>query len=216
MQPPGTRSSLDLCFYSIETVSLIQTGLCNMGALILRLLPTPFPETLPSWAFLEGQFSYPFLWRRITTSRWPYHYRCDLAPPSSEVYTFSNKSLTKAPLYTWNFHKTSAKPHPFTLAWLPTTHVSFKLETLTLLFSDFNGFTCNQTTLFWASLVAQLVKNLPAMRETWVWSLGWEDPTEKGAATHHSSILAGEFHELYGPWGRRVRQDRATFTFTQL
>ena len=40
----------------------------------------------------------------------------------------------------------------------------------------------------WASLVAQLVKNLPAMRETWVWSLGWEDPLEKGKATH-SSIL---------------------------
>ena len=41
----------------------------------------------------------------------------------------------------------------------------------------------------WASLVAQLVKNLPAMRETWVRSLGWEDPLEKGKATH-SSILA--------------------------
>ena len=41
----------------------------------------------------------------------------------------------------------------------------------------------------WASLVAQLVKNLPAMRETWVWSLDWEDPLEKGKATH-SSILA--------------------------
>jgi len=40
-----------------------------------------------------------------------------------------------------------------------------------------------------ASLVAQLVKNLPAMRETWVQSLGWEDPLEKGKATH-SSILA--------------------------
>ena len=40
-----------------------------------------------------------------------------------------------------------------------------------------------------ASLVAQLVKNLPAMQETWVWSLGWEDPLEKGMATH-SSILA--------------------------
>ena len=39
------------------------------------------------------------------------------------------------------------------------------------------------------SLVAQLVKNLPAMRETWVLSLGWEDPLEKGKATH-SSILA--------------------------
>ena len=41
----------------------------------------------------------------------------------------------------------------------------------------------------WASLVAQIVKNLPAMRETWVWSLGWEDPLEEGMATH-SSILA--------------------------
>ena len=40
-----------------------------------------------------------------------------------------------------------------------------------------------------ASLVAQLVKNLPAMRETWVGSLGWEDPLEKGKVTH-SSILA--------------------------
>ena len=40
----------------------------------------------------------------------------------------------------------------------------------------------------WASLVAQLVKNPLAMRETWVQSLGWEDPLEKGKATH-SSIL---------------------------
>ena len=41
----------------------------------------------------------------------------------------------------------------------------------------------------WASLVAQLVKNPPAMQETWVRSLGREDPSEKGRATH-SSILA--------------------------
>ena len=41
----------------------------------------------------------------------------------------------------------------------------------------------------WASLVAQLVKNPPAMQETWVSSLGWDDPLEKGMATH-SSILA--------------------------
>ena len=40
-----------------------------------------------------------------------------------------------------------------------------------------------------ASLVAQLVKTPPAMREIWVQSLGWEDPLEKGKATH-SSILA--------------------------
>ena len=42
---------------------------------------------------------------------------------------------------------------------------------------------------FWASLVAQLVKDLPAMWQTLVRSLGWEDPLEKGEATH-SSILA--------------------------
>ena len=41
----------------------------------------------------------------------------------------------------------------------------------------------------WASLVVQLVKNPLAMWETWVRSLGWEDPVEKGNATH-SSILA--------------------------
>ena len=41
---------------------------------------------------------------------------------------------------------------------------------------------------FCASLVVQLVKNLPAMQETWVRSLGWEDPVEKGKRTH-SSIL---------------------------
>ena len=41
----------------------------------------------------------------------------------------------------------------------------------------------------WVFLIAQLVKNLPAMQETWVQSLGWEDLLEKGKATH-SSILA--------------------------
>ena len=41
----------------------------------------------------------------------------------------------------------------------------------------------------WASQVAQTVKNLPSVRETWVWSLGWEDLLQKGMATH-TSILA--------------------------
>ena len=39
------------------------------------------------------------------------------------------------------------------------------------------------------ALVAQTVKNLPAVQETWIWSLGWEEPLEKGRATY-SSILA--------------------------
>ena len=54
----------------------------------------------------------------------------------------------------------------------------------------------------WASFVAQLVKNLLAMQKTWVRSLGWEDPLEKGKATH-SSILARRIHGLYSPWGRK-------------
>ena len=41
----------------------------------------------------------------------------------------------------------------------------------------------------WASLVAQLIKNPPAIQETWVQSLGWEEPLEKGKATY-SNILA--------------------------
>ena len=48
--------------------------------------------------------------------------------------------------------------------------------------------------LFWASMAAQMVKNLPAMQETQVRSLGWEDPLEKGMATH-SSILSWKI-----PW----------------
>ena len=57
-----------------------------------------------------------------------------------------------------------------------------------------------------ASLVAQLVKNPPAMQETWVKFLGWEDPLEEGVATH-SSILAWRIphgqKSLMGctPWG---------------
>ena len=40
----------------------------------------------------------------------------------------------------------------------------------------------------WASLVAQLVKNPPAIQEIWARSLGWEDPLEKGKATHSSTV----------------------------
>ena len=42
--------------------------------------------------------------------------------------------------------------------------------------------------LYWASLVAQTVKNPPAMRETWVRSLGWEDPLEEGMEIHSRNL----------------------------
>ena len=55
----------------------------------------------------------------------------------------------------------------------------------------------------WASLVAQLVKNLSAMQETWVRTLGWEDTLEKEKATH-SGILAWRIPcSPWGPWGHK-------------
>ena len=51
----------------------------------------------------------------------------------------------------------------------------------------------------WASLVAQLVENLPVMLKTWVRSLGWEDPLEEGMATH-SSVLAWRIPMDRGAW----------------
>ena len=68
----------------------------------------------------------------------------------------------------------------------------------------------------WVSLLAQLVKNLPVVWESWVWSLGWEDPLERGKDTH-SSILAWRI-----PWTpksmglQRIRYDWATFAFKKL
>ena len=50
-----------------------------------------------------------------------------------------------------------------------------------------------------ASLVAQMIKNLPAMQETWVLSLGWEDPLAKGIAAH-SSTLAWRVPVGRGAW----------------
>ena len=54
----------------------------------------------------------------------------------------------------------------------------------------------------WASLVAQLVKNPPAMRETWVWSLGWKIPWRRERLPT-PVFWPGESHGLYRPWGHK-------------
>ena len=56
----------------------------------------------------------------------------------------------------------------------------------------------------WASLVALLVKNLPSMQETWVWSLGWKDPLEEGMAPH-ISVLAWRIPWTEEPGGLETR-----------
>ena len=57
----------------------------------------------------------------------------------------------------------------------------------------------------WASVVAQMIKNLPATWETWVQSLGWEDPLKEGMATH-SSILAWRIPTDRGAWQATVHR----------
>ena len=77
--------------------------------------------------------------------------------------------------------------------WLLPLPPPFPLPTPPLSLFPFLPFIIDELSLFTSinqtSLVVQMVKNIPVMQESWVWSLGWEDPLEKEMATH-SSILA--------------------------
>ena len=68
---------------------------------------------------------------------------------------------------------------------------------------------CYPLQYTWASLVAQLVKNPPAMRETWFQSLGWEDsPGDLLTERLPTPVFwPGEFHGLYSPWGQKESDD---------
>ena len=71
-----------------------------------------------------------------------------------------------------------------------------------------------------ASLVAQTVKHLPEMQETWVPSLGWEDPLEEGMATHSSNSCLENPHGQrslagYSPWGREESDTTERLTTAQ-
>ena len=78
--------------------------------------------------------------------------------------------------------KEHSGPISFRMDWLDLLVVQGTLKSLLQHHSS-------KASILWHSCMAQLVKNPPAMWETWVQSLGWEDPLEKGKATH-SSILA--------------------------
>ena len=66
-----------------------------------------------------------------------------------------------------------------------------------------------------ASLVAQLVKTLPAMWENWVQSLGWEDPLEKEWLPT-PAFCAEQFHGLHSPWGTKSQTRLNDLHFTSL
>ena len=89
----------------------------------------------------------------------------------------------------------------------------------TSLLLPLNFFCCWCPLYLWAFLVAQMINNQPAMRETWVQSLGWEDPLEKVMATHSSILACRTCHGQsslvgYSPKRlQRVRHDRALSTW---
>ena len=69
----------------------------------------------------------------------------------------------------------------------------------------------------WASLGAQTVKNLPAMQETRVQSLGWEDPLEKNANPLQYSDLENSMERGYNPWGcKELDTTELTLNYSQL
>ena len=92
-------------------------------------------------------------------------------------------------------------------------HKPWTLPTIDQHLILFHVYFCLKTP--YSSLVAQWVKTLPTMQETWIWFLGWEDLLEKGKATH-SVFLLGEFcgqRSLAGPWVCKESEDSVTFTF---
>ena len=83
-------------------------------------------------------------------------------------------------------------------AWRAAGHGVAKSQTWLRDWTELNW--PNQVSLL--TLLAQLVKKLPAMQETWVQSLGWEDPLEKKRLPT-PVFWPGEFHGLYNSWGRK-------------
>ena len=83
------------------------------------------------------------------------------------IISFAKPSVTIPPSLEW-----------VGMGWLPPPLGSLNMDI------DCPYFFLGCIDIKWASLVAQLVKNLGAMRETWVQSLDWEDPLEDGMATH--------------------------------
>ena len=90
----------------------------------------------------------------------------------------------------------------FRIVWLDLLAVQGTLKSL-LQHHSSKASILQHSAFFRASLVAQRVKRLPTMQDTWVQSLGWEDPLEKEMATH-SSILAWRIPMNRGTWWTTV------------
>ena len=115
-------------------------------------------------------------------------------PPKGQVFTKSESFFKKNSLEELQIYLKQMKIHRL----LVHTHVCVCV--------------CVYTHIYGASLVAQSVKNLPAMRETWVWSLGWKNPLEEDMATH-SNILAWRIPMDRGAWQAAVHGVARSWTW---
>ena len=97
--------------------------------------------------------------------------------------------------------------HGVAKSWTQLSDFHFKRTLIVQSLGHVRFFVTPWTGAMLGFPVAQLVKNLPAVWETWARSLGWEDPLEKGKATH-STILAWRI-----PWGHK--ESDVTFIFTK-
>ena len=94
-------------------------------------------------------------------------------------------------------------------AWWATVHRVTESRTR---LSDFTHSLTHSLMMYYrASLVAQRLKRLPGMQETWVGSLGWEDPLKEGMATH-CSIVAWRISKDKGAWQATVHVDSKSQT----
>ena len=167
--------------------------------------PSP-PKLLPAHIFLNSR---PLCMCAVSQSCLTLCNPMDCSPPGSSVH-----GISQARVLEWAAMPTSrgsSRPRDRTCVscsgrWILHSSRLWELHSQCAFCQDISPpdihflplETCGIEYVFmsmWASLAAQLVKNLPAMRETWVQGLGWEDPLEKGKATH-CSILAWR-----SPWG---------------
>ena len=138
----------------------------------------------------EREFGYSFITLRFKRNPYNSYYTFSYNWPGSDLIHF--RQITVSLVFC---HYLDSFPH----FWMEITAVgpmrSAKVSKLCSLLSGKRNTTTCLDILFLnyvalcTRIVAQLVKTLPAMQEIWVWSLGWEDPLEKGKASH-SSILA--------------------------
>ena len=112
------------------------------------------------------------------------------------------------------FHPSCGPEGVFSFPEWELCYCSFYVPLLPMEFIRFKWFIYR--LLSPVSLVAQLVKNLPSMQETWVQSLGWKDPLEKGKATHSSNAAWRIPWTIQSMGSQRVRHKWSTFTFTLL